>query len=373
MRILFSILMLMCVLPLLHAQTPVVVKVNEVKTISQLPQFYHGWPTMVRRANGELMVVYSGGREFHVCPFGRQEMICSRDDGKTWTLPRVLADSAIDDRDSGIVETGKGTLIATMFNSFAYQIHMNDPAKLLNATFGDEVPAMMKRWNAMDDMTTQAQKEAETGYWMMRSTDGGLNWSLRQRVPGYSPHGPVNLQDGRLFYAASNGKKALAMISSDDGLIWEVVSEMPVRAGELHAVQAADGSILVQVRDKTPTAKGTVQNTAQIVSTDGGKTWSEKQVVADGFPSHLLRLRDGTLLMNYGWRREPFGIRGKMSRDHGRTWSAEFVLTEDAANWDLGYPSSVELADGTLLTVWYEAPKDSHKAVLKQARWRLEP
>ena len=114
-----------------------------------------------------------------------------------------------------------------------------------------------------------------------------------------------------------------------------------------------------------------MQNTSQIVSTDGGKTWSEKEKVADGFPSHLLRLRDGTLLMTYGWRREPFGIRGRLSRDHGKSWSEEFILTDDAANWDLGYPSSVELADGTLLTVWYEAPKDSHKAVLRQARWKL--
>lgn len=356
----------------LHAQTPAV-KVSEVRTISQLPQFYHGWPTMTRRTNGDLIVVYSGGREYHVCPYGRQEMISSRDNGQTWTLPRVLTDSAIDDRDSGIIETSKGTLIVTMFNSFAYQIHMNNPARLLNETFGDETPAMLKRWHTMDDATTQKQKEAETGYWMQRSTDGGLNWSPRYRVPGFSPHGPVNLLDGRLFYATSNGKKAIAYTSNDDGLTWTALSEMPVRAGELHAVQAANGSIIVHVRDKLASPTGTVQNTSQIISTDGGKTWTEKQIVADGFPSHLLRLRDGTLLMAYGWRKEPFGIRGKFSRDHGQSWSAEFILTQDAANWDLGYPSTVELADGTLLTVWYEAPKNSHKAVLKQAHWSLNP
>ena len=107
--------------------------------------------------------MYSGGREYHVCPFGRQEMITSRDDGLTWTSPRVLADSAIDDRDSGVLETSKGTLIATMFNSFAYQIHMNAPERLLNKTFGKETPAMLKRWRTMDDATTQEQKEARDG------------------------------------------------------------------------------------------------------------------------------------------------------------------------------------------------------------------
>ncbi|MDG2322989.1 MAG: twin-arginine translocation signal domain-containing protein, partial [Akkermansiaceae bacterium] len=46
----------------------------ETKTISQLPNLYHGWPTLIRRSNGQVLVVCSGGREQHVCPFGRVEM-----------------------------------------------------------------------------------------------------------------------------------------------------------------------------------------------------------------------------------------------------------------------------------------------------------
>ena len=75
--------------------------------------------------------------------------------------------------------------------------------------------------------------------------------------------------------------------------------------------------------------------------------------------------------MVYGWRKAPYGIRGKHSRDHGRTWSDEFILTDDATNWDLGYPSTVELADGSLLSVWYETPKGTHTGALRQARWQL--
>jgi sialidase-1 len=48
---------------------------------------YHGWPTVTRRANGELLVACSGGRETHVCPFGRVDLIRSNDDGRTWTWP----------------------------------------------------------------------------------------------------------------------------------------------------------------------------------------------------------------------------------------------------------------------------------------------
>src|SRR5687767_5102006 len=73
--------------------------------ISHLPDKYHGWPTLARRKNGELLLVCSGGRERHVCPFGQVHLMTSRDDGKTWTWPRVLLDSAIDDRDAGVLET----------------------------------------------------------------------------------------------------------------------------------------------------------------------------------------------------------------------------------------------------------------------------
>jgi hypothetical protein len=48
------------------------------------------------------------------------------------------------------------------------------------------------------------------------------------------------------------------------------------------------------------------------------------------------------------------------------------IISGDGTNRDLGYPSTVEFADGTLLTVWYEQKKESVNAVLRQARWKLE-
>ena len=91
--------------------------VRETKVISDQPQYYHGWPTLARRRNGHLLLCYSGGREGHVCPFGRVEMMQSADEGRTWSWPRVLLDSAIDDRDSGVLETSKGTILVTTFSS----------------------------------------------------------------------------------------------------------------------------------------------------------------------------------------------------------------------------------------------------------------
>jgi hypothetical protein len=47
------------------------------------------------------------------------------------------------------------------------------------------------------------------------------------------------------------------------------------------------------------------------------------------------------------------------------------MISTDGKGGDLGYPSTVELADHSLLTVWYESMRDHDKAVLRQARWTL--
>ncbi len=83
-------------------------------------------------------------------------------------------------------------------------------------------------------------------------------------------------------------------------------------------------------------------------------------------------LREGRLLMSYGYRRAPYGNRVRVSADHGVTWGEELVISADVATGDLWYPSTVELADGALVTVWYESMEDTRLAVLRQARWRLE-
>src|SRR5688572_15459260 len=67
-------------------------EILETKVISLDAENYHGWPTLIRRRSGQLMVVCSGGREAHVCPFGRVDLYVSNDNGATWGWPRVLLD-----------------------------------------------------------------------------------------------------------------------------------------------------------------------------------------------------------------------------------------------------------------------------------------
>jgi hypothetical protein len=67
----------------------------------------------------------------------------------------------------------------------------------------------------------------------------------------------------------------------------------------------------------------------------------------------MLRLRDGRLAVTYGYRAEPYGIRARVSADAGQSWGAEIILRADGASWDLGYPRSVQRADGRIVTVYY--------------------
>lgn len=358
-------------------------KIIETKVISKQPEFYHGWPTVARRKNGELWLSWSGGRESHVCPFGQVCSMTSRDDGATWTWPRVLLDSAIDDRDSGVLETAKGSLIVTTFTSLAYEDHLAKARAFAQHTekgweSKSMSPEQLARWTAANARLSKEERKAELGQWLIRSTDGGLTWSPRLPTIVNSPHGPVQLKDGRLLYAGKKlwtaGKEVGVCESKDDGLTWQWLAEIPARKGdkdgyhELHAVEAADGTIIVHIRNHNEANKGW---TLQTESTDGGKTWSVPHPICYGLPSHLLRLRDDRLVMTYGYRRAPFGNRARISSDNGKSWSGEIVLSGDGKGGDLGYPSTVELGDGTLLTVWYETMAEPKLAVLRQAKWRL--
>jgi hypothetical protein len=347
--------------------------VHERRVISQEPALYHGWPTLARRRNGELLLVYSGGREAHVCPFGRVELTTSSDDGKTWTFPRVLLDGPIDDRDAGVLETSRGTVLVTTFSSLAYE------PILARAEQAKDWPLeRFARWRAVHARLDAAGRKAALGVWMLRSTDGGLTWSKPYDPLVNSPHGPIELSDGRLLYAGKDlwreGERTGVCESTDDGATWRWLAEIPVREGddareyhELHAVEVAPGRIILHIRNHNRANAG---ETLQCESRDGGKTWSKPRAIGVwGLPSHLLRLRDGRLLMSYGHRRPPFGNHARLSADGGDSWSEPLVLSDDGAGGDLGYPSTVELAGGDFLTVWYELLEGSERAVLRQARW----
>ena len=355
--------------------------VQSLSVISHQGQLYHGWPTLTRRQSGELLLVCSGGRESHVCPFGRVELIRSADEGRTWTWPRVVMDGAIDDRDAGVLETSRGTILVTTFTSLAFE-RVLEEAQSRAADDPQAWPAKkVTRWRAVQSRLSAPQRAKELGVWMIRSTDGGVTWSARYDCHVDSPHGPIQLADGRLLYAGKQlwraGSRVSAFQSADDGQSWQHLADFPTRPGddatdyhELHAVEAEDGRIIAHIRNHNKTDD---RQTLQSESSDGGRSWSlPRSIGVWGYPSHLLRLRDNRLLMSYGHRRKPLGNQVRVSQDNGRTWSPPLIVSGDGTSTDLGYPSTVEMSDGSLLTAWYELMKGSTHAVVRQARWLLE-
>jgi hypothetical protein len=138
---------------------------------------------------------------------------------------------------------------------------------------------------------------------------------------------------------------------------------------ELHAVETSPGHILAHIRNHN---EANARETLQSESADGGRTWSVPRPTGVwGLPSHLLRLRDGRVLMSYGYRRKPFGNQARISSDAGRIWSDPITISDDGVSGDLGYPSTVELRNGELLTVWYELPAGAKRAVLRSYKWHI--
>jgi hypothetical protein len=121
-------------------------------------------------------------------------------------------------------------------------------------------------------------------------------------------------------------------------------------------------------------------------SMDEGKSWSEPiQISVNGqAPSNLLELKDGNILLTYGSRTEGlFGVIARLSKDAGESWSKPYTLISVPNEVDCGYPSSVQLEDGTIVTAYYMGPKIAAGSVVPSipwhcryhmgvARWRIE-
>ena len=353
------------------------------KALCKEPGRYIGWPTVCRAQNGDLLAVFSGDRDEHVCPFGKVQMVRSADGGQTWSAPVNICNTILDDRDAGIVTLDDGSLVMAWFTSVAYRGWIRDRAKLAPGS-------SLFYWWLHDEKLRPEEVEAQLGAFTRRSTDGGRTWEPAVRTPCSAPHGPVRLKDGRLLYIGKSGDadhrnlgagigKIVSAESRDGGTSWRVIGELPFPAHinvlrdchEPHAVETADGRIVALTRchHKGGGFTGSVQSE----SSDGGKTWTvAKPMGLDGYPPHLIRLADGKLLAVYGRRWGNLGEFACLSDDQGRTWDVKGEI-KLAGHWngDLGYPASVQQPDGTILTVYYQAEFKGEKTCLMGTLWRV--
>lgn len=371
--------------------------------ICKQPGRYIGWPTIDKTPDGELLVVFSGDRDAHIDPFGKTMLVRSGDGGRSWSEPELINDTPLDDRDAGICICKDGTVVVSWFTShYVEETYMK---RVKNASDEDK-----KRWHerirstGMDDIRQWAGERVDTGgryecgCWIRRSTDGARTWEEPVRVLCSAPHGPIELSDGRLmFVGAELGRKQIegkgdivAAESCDQGKTWSVIGRInmyPEYPGdapdgyswltEPHVVEAQDGQLIGMARyEERPRQKPERTRSVlwQFTSEDGGRTWTEpKPTRIVGKPPHLTRLQDGRILVTYGYRHEPYGQRACLSADEGKSWDCEneIVLRDDAPSGDLGYPASVQLDDGSILTVYYQQEQAAEKTCLMATHWRI--
>ncbi|MDI9471241.1 MAG: sialidase family protein [Bacillota bacterium] len=344
---------------------------------------YFGWPSIARLDDGQLVVGASGFRLGHLCPFGKTVLFFSHDDGRSWSDPRIVNDSPLDDRDVGLTALGGRRLLISWFNlQPSYYLGCRD--SVLRRDYDDRDFALIT--DVIDRYTPELG--AHAGSFVRLSADGGASWGETIRVPVSAPHGPILAANGDLLYLGKRyldkeGDGAISFYRSrDGGSSWDFVTDLaiPVDSGlynfhEPHLVELSDGRLLGQIRFQDPEGETPYRpsfSIAQTLSGDGGRSWSPFRFLGvNGSPPALLRHSSGTLISVFGRRREPFGQRVILSRDEGESWQ-DFALREDGPDSDLGYPSSVELGDGSLLTVYYQRVPGDHQTSLLWTHWALE-
>ena len=206
--------------------------------------------------------------------------------------------------------------------------------------------------------------------WFFTSKDRGHTWQgpwtfPRLDLPGIAARTDylVTGKQAALAFmtaAKSNGREGRPFVvrTSDGGRSFSFVSWIGPEPPEgfvimPSTVKLEDGSLVTATRRQVPACNG-----IDIYrSADAGLTWTFVTTAVNdtgrGNPPSLVKLRDGRLAVTYGYRAEPYGIRARISRDGGKTWDAERMLRADAADWDLGYPRSVQRPDGKIVTVYY--------------------
>jgi len=345
------------------------------KVICKQSGRYIGWPTIAKRGNGELVAVFSGDRDAHVCPWGKTQMVRSTDGGHTWSEPVTINNTPLDDRDAGVIETKSGTLLVSWFTSLAF----DNPKQVDWQRLPEDVLTSWKRHSAK---LGPEIREEWLGHWVRRSTDSGQTWGRPIRTNGSAPHGPIELSDGRLLFVGKGsheGQRALTVEEScDDGLTWRLVSTVPLPDDESmdhyhepHAAETDNGRLVALFRYQPRDSAQCLLRQSE--SADAGATWSVTHPTPIwGYPPHLVRLANGWLLVAYGRRKPPFSERACISKDGGNTWDVEHEITvADASSGDLGYPASVQLDDGSIFSVYYQIDQPGEKTCLMGTHWRL--
>jgi len=346
--------------------TPALRKVEDI-VIYQDDLFYSAFPSIVRRSDGELITAFRRAPErralgekgsTHTDPNSYLVLVRSRDGGKSWSKEPelVYANPLGGSQDPCIVQLRDGTLVCTSYGW-----------ALLASEVASQLTESLRHGNF-----------AFLGGYLLQSKDGGHSWRgpfypppvgadnttdiFRKPVPSYNRGAMCQGKDGRLYWvvAANTATKPRRtenhlLISSDKGETWKyscpVATDPKITFNEASLYETPKGDLVAFIRtanfdDHTVIAR----------STDGGKSFQPWQDAGfQGHPHYALRLPDKRVLLVYGYRHAPFGIRARVLNAECTDFATakEIVLRDDGGNGDLGYPWATMISKNRALAVYY--------------------
>ena len=221
------------------------------------------------------------------------------------------------------------------------------------------------RYNAYDDkgICQPSKNNSPHNYDLVffSSDDGGVSWKeqintnldkVYGRIGKASPHGKMFLYNNQLLLPVYNKEGCFLLSTKDDGHSWDIFSHIAKDLLEPFVIKTPNNELAAVMR----TRRKSRFEEASLVSIYRNNRWTEPVCVTDPLqhPAGLLILSNNQLLLYYADRNfENQRILVKLSADNGQTWSRAIQVGDVFHNCDFGYPSTIELTEGTLLSVFY--------------------
>ena len=341
-------------------------KVKDI-VIYQDSAFYSSFPSIIKRPNGELVLAFRRAPERrgfgekatnHLDPNSYLVAIRSQD-GESWTKkPELLYAHAFGgSQDPCLLQLKNGDILCT---SYGWAFPRPDGMANLKKPYFESGGAVF------------------LGGYTLRSTDGAKTWTgplypphippeinftpLGNPVPAYNRGALYEGKNGRIYWVvAANDSNAPwrtsnhLLVSDDKGTTWSYQSVVAIDSkasfNEASVYETPKGDVVAFLR-----TAGMDDQACIARSTDGGKSFSQWQPMGfQGHPMQAMRLPDNRVLLVYGYRHKPYGIRARILNAECTDYSTapEMVLREDGGSTDIGYPWSVQLDKNRVLVTYY--------------------